>query len=876
MPYTDSDQFDEDKSSDIEDSSENEDSAESDSDGTDCDLTTSKVYDKQSSFSLMGCLMYVLFIWYVKWRISDRAFNWLLKILYSFFLILGHKKQQLPPFFSNITNAPRNLAQLMNFVQFNKQNFVKYVVCPNPTCTKLYMLSDLTELDGTGQLVALPCNECGSTLVKEKVLGNGKKVFHPLKVYCYKSIQDSLKILLSSSEFQECCSSWRKRQMPSNCLGDIYDGKVWKDFASLWSSDGDSIDLALMLNCDWFQPFKRRSNVSIGVLYAVVANLPPSMRFKPENILLIGVLPALSKEPSSLNSFLQPVIENLLTLKNGVKMGMKKNITARLICTSSDIPATRKLGGFLGHSAILGCSKCLKTFDTMTINGSKKRNYSGFQRDVWIPRTNQQHRADILKISKSRNDSERVTLEKKLGCRYSALLELDYFDPVIHHVVDPMHNLFLGTAKRMFKLWIDLGLLRLSSLKEIDTRIKSLPVPSELGRIPTAISSNYGNFTAAEWKNWTLVYSLYCLQGLLADEHLVCWQTFVLACQTLCKPLIFLTDVKKADFLLLKFCRNVQELYGSGVITPNMHMHGHLANCVEHYGPIFSFWLFSFERYNGILGKFANNKKDIEVQLMRKFLAITHTKSISSDLVSYIHNNPVAAQLATNDLMSVDSESFERLISKETYFAPLLSISSVKWNNSDVYLPKKCSLVSLDKDDVNFLVSVYSVLFPHCSFSSDTLPLVCRKYPYVHIGLERFGHRSDQKKCYILAAWANTTGHINTESYILRPGLIKHFLHHSCTMPVKAGSSSEVTLETTFAVVQWFGFTPRSDQSFLSPLVEFSNDLIPSGPATFLPVKRIAALLAVGINHTANPREPQLLSKIGIPLPRKNIYTEPV
>ena len=258
------------------------------------------------------------------------------------------------------------------------------------------------------------------------------------------------------------------------------------------------------------------------MLYAVVANLPRSMRFKPENILLIGILPALSKEPSSLNSFLQPVIENLLTLKNGLIMGTNKSISARLICTSSDIPATRKLGGFLGHSAILGCSKCLKTFDTMTINGSKKRNYSGFEREVWVPRTNQQHRADILKISKACNDSERVTLEKKLGCRYSALLELDYFDPIIHHVVDPMHNLFLGTAKKMFKLWIDLGLLCLSSLKEIDTRIKSLPISSDFGRIPTTISSNYGNFTAAEWKNWTLVYSLYGLQGLLANEYLVC------------------------------------------------------------------------------------------------------------------------------------------------------------------------------------------------------------------------------------------------------------------------------------------------------------------------------------------------------------------
>ena len=461
MPDADSDQFYDDESSDLEDSSENEASAGSDSDGTDCDLTTRNVHDKQGCFSVMGCLMYLFFMWYVKWRISDRAFKWLLKILCSFFVILGHDKQYLQPFLSKITNAPRNLVGLMKFVQFSKHDFSKYVVCPNPVGTKLYVLSDITKLDGTGQLIALPCNKCGSTLVKEK-LGNGKKFFHPLKIYCYKSIQESLKTLLSRSEFQECCVSWRKRQMPPNSFGDIYDGKVWKDFTFSWSSDVDSIDLALMLNCDWFQPFKRWSNVSIGVFDAVVANLPRSMRFKPENILLIGILPALSKESSSLNSFLEPVIENLLTLKNGLIMGTNKNISARLICTSSDIPATRNLGGFLGHSAILGCSRCLKTFNTMTINGSKKRNYSGFEREVWVPRTNQQHRADILKISKACNDAERVTQQKKLGCRYSALFELDYFDPIIHHVVDPMHNLFLGTAKKMLKLCINLGLLRLS------------------------------------------------------------------------------------------------------------------------------------------------------------------------------------------------------------------------------------------------------------------------------------------------------------------------------------------------------------------------------------------------------------------------------
>ena len=233
----------------------------------------------------------------------------------------------------------------------------------------------------------------------------------------------------------------------------------------------------------------------------------------------------------------------------------------------------------------------------------------------------------MQKITAAKSKTAKQKLEKKFGGRYTSLLELDYFDPVTQHVIDPMHNLFLGTAKRMFKLWVSLDLLPSSALSDIERRIAAISVPSDLGRIPTSISSNYGSFTAAEWKNWTLVYSLYCLQGLLPSEHLACWQTFVLACHLLCQPLLTKADVQKADLLLLKFGRTVESLYAPGVVTPNMHLHGHLAECIFQYGPIASFWLFSFERYNGLLGEFINNKKNIEIQLMRKFLSIIHANS---------------------------------------------------------------------------------------------------------------------------------------------------------------------------------------------------------------------------------------------------------
>lgn len=65
---------------------------------------------------------------------------------------------------------------------------------------------------------------------------------------------------------------------------------------------------------------------------------------------------------------------------------------AAVLCVSSDVPATRKRG----HSAQLGCSRCLKKF----LGGfGEKRDYSGFNRSSWKPRTNEEHRRMAIKIN---------------------------------------------------------------------------------------------------------------------------------------------------------------------------------------------------------------------------------------------------------------------------------------------------------------------------------------------------------------------------------------------------------------------------------------------------------------------------------------------
>ena len=43
--------------------------------------------------------------------------------------------------------------------------------------------------------------------------------------------------------------------------------------------------------------------------------------------------------------------------------------------------------------------------------------------------------------------SIQTKVEQGCGCRYSVLLELPYFHPILMCIIDPMHNLLLGTAK---------------------------------------------------------------------------------------------------------------------------------------------------------------------------------------------------------------------------------------------------------------------------------------------------------------------------------------------------------------------------------------------------------------------------------------------
>lgn len=247
---------------------------------------------------------------------------------------------------------------------------------------------------------------------------------------------------------------------------------------------------------------------------------------------------------------------------------------------------------------------------------------------------------EITKIKKhakrslnAKTKTEQNKIELESGCRFTELMYLPYYDCIRYTIIDPMHNLLLGTAKRILQTqWIDNGLISKQDLDIIQERIGSCILPMNAGRIPRKISSSFYNLTADEWKNWTLLFSLIVLHDILPAEHVACWKLFVSACQIYCSSFVSLQDIEKAGEYMDAFFRSAEQLYGSKLLTLNMHLHLHLSDCYKDYGPCYSFWLFSFERYNGILGRFHTNHQAVEIQIMTKFMEIKNTKSIASEI----------------------------------------------------------------------------------------------------------------------------------------------------------------------------------------------------------------------------------------------------
>ena len=625
----------------------------------------------------------------------------------------------------------------------------------------------------------------------------------------------------------------RNSYVNSDILSDVYHGRIWREFLKVNQSEFLSATLCygLMLNVDWFQPYDHFT-YSIGVIYLVIMNLPRAYRYKRQNVIIVGIIPGPSEPPLSINSYLTPLVTELLQLWVGVQITLpnsdNKIIRAALLAVACDMPASRKVCGFLCHSANLGCNRYYCEFS----EGWLQRDYSNFDRPSWCLRSNTKHRQDVQSLLKCTSKSALKHMESQLGCRNSVLLELPYFDPIRMTIIDPMHNLFLGSAKHITRsVFLNKGLLTKSDIDTVHKRVENVQVPIKMGRIPSRIDSG-STFTAEQWMNWTLYYSVYCLHGLLTTDQMECWRAFVLACRRLCKRSLSQDDIKVADLLLITFCKRVTEF-----ITPNMHMHLHLAECLYDFGPLHGFWLYSFERYNGLLGKQPTNNRSIELQLIKRFLK----DNAHLDLIDLANKN-ILLSTHFRDTICGRAAQFQSISSSESRF-----------ENCSLQLPTKYTLTVLSDYELKLLREAYAYLHPSKSEilldERFSLPSTCKKYNTIHsngIALSSSdssgGNPGKVPYAYAIPLTQANLSH-RTET---RPIIFFYFIQHAFQL-LDPRSKEVFKFSHIFAVYEWPQHHP-SQHVMGKPVEVWCRNLFEATFNCFLPIENIVCGVIVAFD----------------------------
>lgn len=619
----------------------------------------------------------------------------------------------------------------------------------------------------------------------------GKNKLIPRKTFVYRSVLKALQMMIERGTFLDKCEQWRSRNTDNYTLGDIYDdGKVWKDLHHVSQRPFLQLpgNLCFALNIDWFNPYDE-TPYSAGAIYLVVLNLPRCERYKVENTILVGMIPGSNEPKDHMNTYLSPLVEDMCKLYDGYEfynpnsMTTKTTIRAMIACITCDLPATRKVCGFSNFNATLGCSKCLKQFTVDEF--SDKPDYSGFDCHTWVARDLSTHNDKAFESRDANTKRQRKEIAKEYGIKYSELVRLPEFNIVRYHVIDPMHNVFLGLVKHTVKTWKDTGLLLERHFQTLQEKVDSMNAPSKIGRIPRKIGSGFAAFTADEWKHWVLIYSVYALHGILPEDHYRCWCTLVDSCRYLCQPVTTFTTIEHAHDLIVEFCKTFEALYGHQRCTPNMHMACHLASCIKDYGPLSSFWCFPFERFNGVLEGVSKSWLNPEKQMFVKFLDLQLTRHcISTGNDKFLSDFCEQHNMIDNSSRSEDNSSLSQSRGSDTIMVEQLKNISCPVSKIDAskkpyhILSPPCKERCYNDSEVAILNQMYSLLYPTAIV---TFTRFYYQYKKLLINGEEFlcDISSSKRSSTVAAKWPNV---VNVDPYgdaPLRIAQVHYFIEHN-------------------------------------------------------------------------------------------------
>lgn len=319
---------------------------------------------------------------------------------------------------------------------------------------------------------------CGEALIRVNMV-DGKAIETVVKSYVTHDLKEFLAGLLARKDIalkvNSACDELVERlsEVPSGPVGDVFEGDYVRkllgpDGAPFVKRNGE-VRILLALHSDSFNInmnlFGGASN-STTLISLAVLNLPSTIRYRRENLLVYGLIPG-PKQPSGteFNHYIRPLVDELCEFWDpGVKYSrtaISKNCVVRcaVALAACDLPAARKLAALAGTSANFFCS-------IHDIHGKKHMGETDFR--GWKSRDNSVLRLQAYKWKNAPQENIREHIFGQHGVRWTEMWRLPYWNPTVQLVPDPMHCLLEGLCEDHFRFTIKLTSAEAKSQKPAD------------------------------------------------------------------------------------------------------------------------------------------------------------------------------------------------------------------------------------------------------------------------------------------------------------------------------------------------------------------------------------------------------------------------
>lgn len=205
------------------------------------------------------------------------------------------------------------------------------------------------------------------------------------------------------------------------------------------------------------------------------------------------------------------------------------------------------------------------------------------------------------------------------------MIAFNNFDMAKSFCIDYMHGILLGITKNMISFWTSTQnkhkpfYITKKKRELLDLRLQRIKTPSYISRPPRSLKY-MENYKASEYRSLLLFYLPIIIEGLLPSKYIHHFNLLSSSVYLLLKSTIPNNALTETERNLKIFVKQYEEFYGEVSMTMNVHSLLHLVNCVRDFGPLWSFSMFPFESYNGLLKSFVVAPTDILHQISLRYM----------------------------------------------------------------------------------------------------------------------------------------------------------------------------------------------------------------------------------------------------------------